>query len=242
MRVLVVGDPDDDDAGHVGAALLDTGGRLDPLNRDDLPGWADVHGADLLLLLGSGRSVADPAQRPRVEAEVALVRAALSDAVPVLGICYGSQLLAHALGGTVTAAPHVELGWMSHDSLHPTLCPPGPWLQFHGDTFTVPPGARLLGSSSAGPQGMAWEGAAAAGQPVRALGWQFHPEVTPAVLDIWLRVDSAYVQRHGDREVLLADTRRLADQAGEAARRLTEAALGWLTGRQVMAIGGSTGS
>lgn len=242
MQVLVVGDPDDNDPGHVGAALIDSGARLHPLDRDDLPGWADAPGADLLLLLGSGRSVADPAQFRRVEAEVALVQAALSDAVPVLGICYGSQLLAYALGGTVTAAAHVELGWMSHDSLDPALCPPGPWLQFHGDTFTVPAGARLLGSSSAGPQGLAWEGPAADGQPVRALGWQFHPEVTPAVLDSWLRIDSAYVQRHGDREVLLADTRRLADEAGEAARELTGVALGWLTGRQVMAMGGSTGS
>lgn len=242
MQVLVVGDPDDNDPGHVGSALRDSGARLDPLNRDDLPGWADVQGADLLLLLGSARSVADPAQAQRVEAEVALVRAALSDAVPVLGICYGSQLLAYALGGTVTVAPHVELGWMSHDCLDTTLCPPGPWLQFHGDTFTVPPGARLLGSSSAGPQGLAWEGAAAHGRPVRALGWQFHPEVTPDVLDSWLRMDSAYVQRHGEREVLLADTRRLERQAGEAARELTGAALGWLTGRQVMAMGGSTGS
>jgi GMP synthase (glutamine-hydrolysing) len=242
MQVWVVGDPDDDDPGHVGAALLDGGARLHPLDRDGHPRWTDVRGADLLLLLGSGRSVADPEQSARVEAEVALVRAALSDAVPVLGICYGSQLLAHALGGTVTAAPHVELGWKSHDSLDPVLCPPGPWLQFHGDTFTLPPGARLLGSSSAGPQGIAWEGDAANGQPVRALGWQFHPEVTPAVLDVWLRVDSAYVQRHGDREVLLADTRRLAHQAGVAARDLTGAALGWLTGRQVMAMGGSTGS
>jgi GMP synthase-like glutamine amidotransferase len=241
MHVLVVGDRGDDDPGHVGQGLLRRGARLQPLDRDDLPGWSDTAGAGLLLLLGSGRSVADPAAVGRVEAETALIRAALDAGVPVLGICYGAQVLAHALGGSVTVAPQVELGWLHHDSADEALCPPGPWLQFHGDTFTLPPGARLLGASAAGPQGMSWEGFTAAEAPVRALGWQFHPEVTPAVLQRWLRVENAFVQRHGDREALLADTERLGEQARRAAYELTDVALGWL-GAQEIATGGSTGS
>lgn len=244
MRVLVVGDRGDDDPGHVGEGLLRRGALLQSLDRDDLPVWSDVAGADLLLLLGSGRSVADPDEVARVESETALVRAALGAGVPVLGICYGSQLLARALGGTVSSAPRVELGWLRHECCDETLCPAGPWLQFHEDTFTMPPGARLLGFSPAGPQGMSWEGQSRAGAPVRALGWQFHPEVTPAVLDVWLRSESAFVQRHGDRGVLLADTRRLGDTARLAALELTGAALEWLrvVPAQAIATGGSTGS
>jgi GMP synthase-like glutamine amidotransferase len=228
MHVLVVGDRGDEDPGHVGQRLLQLGARLTPLDRDDLPAWPDAPRGDLLLLLGSGRSVANPAEAERVDNEAALIGAALADGVPVLGICYGAQILAHALGGTVTVAPQAELGWFTHDSLDETLCPPGPWLQFHGDTFTVPPGARLLGSSAAGPQGMAWEGESATGAPTRALGWQFHPEVTASVLKHWLRVESTFVQRHGDPEQVIADTRRLGDRAQEDAYRLTDAAVSWL--------------
>ena len=229
MRVLVVGDPGDDDAGHVGERLRELGMQLVPLSRDALPSWAELAAGDLVLLLGSGGSVADPVLVQRVEAETALIRAALGDGVPVLGICYGAQVLAHALGGAVGVAPQSEIGWYTHQSLDPALCPSGPWLQFHGDTFTVPPSARLLGSSASGPQGLAWEGATPAGARVRALGWQFHPEVTPTVLASWLRTEGALVQRHGaDVEVVAADTRRLGEQARQAAHQLTDTALDWL--------------
>jgi GMP synthase-like glutamine amidotransferase len=242
MRVLMVGDAHDNDPGYVGEALLSRGAALQPLDRDDLPSWpggaeavaggVDGHSpgrsAGLLLLLGSGRSVADPAQAPRVAAEVALIRGALDAGVPVLGICYGAQVLAHALGGSVAAAPTVELGWLSHQSLDTALCPPGPWLQFHEDAFTLPPRSRLLGSSAAGPQGMSWEGVTAVGAPVRALGWQFHPEVTRAILLDWLSSESAFVQRHGDPDALLADTERLGEHARRSAWALTDTALHWL--------------
>jgi GMP synthase-like glutamine amidotransferase len=242
MRVLVVGDAYDNDPGYVGEALLGRGAALQPLDRDNLPTWPDggrpeapgessaspAGWADLMLLLGSGRSVADPAQAPRVTAEAALIQGALAAGVPVLGICYGAQVLAHALGGSVAPAPAAELGWLSHQSLDSALCPPGPWLQFHEDAFTLPPGSRLLGSSAAGPQGMAWEGVTSAGAPVRALGWQFHPEVTSAILLDWLSSESAFVQRHGDPDTLLAEAERLADHARQSALALTASALHWL--------------
>lgn len=228
MRVLVVGDPGDDDPGHVGSRLEARGARLRALSRDALPPGSGTDGADLLLLLGSGRSVWDPAHAVRVEAESELIRTALAAGVPALGICYGAQILARVLGGTVTTAPQAELGWLSHDSRDERLCPSGPWLQFHGDTFTVPPGAKLLGSSASGPQGFSWHGLSAAGAPVRALGWQFHPEVTAAVLRSWLRTESVFVEHHGDRATLLADTDRLGEQARHGAYQLTDAAVDWL--------------
>jgi GMP synthase-like glutamine amidotransferase len=243
MDVLVVGDRGDDDSGHVGARLLDRGAVLHPLDRDRLPGTARLPAGDLLLLLGSGRSVTDPAQSGVVAAEGGLIRAALDGGMPVLGICYGAQILAAALGGTVSRAPQAEVGWFRHESFDPRLCPPGPWAQFHGDTFAVPPGARLLGSSTAGPQGIAWE----AGPGARALGWQFHPEVTATVLAQWLRVETALVEGNADVEAVLADTERLGEPARLATYELTDVALQWLgvvgvSPIQVSATGGSTGS
>jgi GMP synthase-like glutamine amidotransferase len=154
LRVEVVADVDDD-AGFVGERLVDRhGAELVGLDRDALPA-SPSSGTSLLLLLGSARSVLSPAEADTVESESALVRTALTAGVPVIGICYGAQLLAHALGGAVSVAPRPEIGWFAVTSADPTLCPEGPWAQFHSDAFTPPPGARVLGTSAAGCQGFA---------------------------------------------------------------------------------------
>jgi len=226
VRVLVVGDKGDDHPGFVGQRLLDRGATLAPLDRDDLPD--EIGPADLLYLLGSARSAHNPAQAQAVAAEARLVREALADGVPVLGICYGAQLLAHALGGQVTPAPQAEIGWYHVESADPVLCPPGPWLQFHSDAFTPPAGVRVLGSSPVGCQAFGYEG-----DHARALAWQFHPETTPHELAAWLRSAHDWVIEHGGDPVA---TQAQADARAEAARvaayELTDAALHWLQARR----------
>ena len=54
----------------------------------------------------------------------------------------------------------------------------GPWFEWHFDSFTLPPGAKLLADTDVGPQ------AYVVG---RSLGLQFHPEVTPEIVDGWVR-------------------------------------------------------
>jgi len=102
----------------------------------------------------------------------------------VLGICLGAQLMAHVLGAEVKPNASKEIGWfpvgLSEGAKATWLgrvCPesftPFHW---HGDTFGIPDGAVPLGSSAAcANQGYLWR--------ERALGLQFHPEVTPASLD-----------------------------------------------------------
>jgi len=228
MRVLVVGDKGDDDAGFVAQRLLDRGATLVGLDRDALPDCDVLDGADLLLLLGSARSAHQPAERDVVSSESRLARTALDEEIPVLGICYGAQLLAQTLEGDVGPAPQAEVGWFSLDSADPVLCPPGPWLQFHSDCFTPPSGARVLGTSPAGCQGFAYDHGAE-----RALGWQFHPETTPKVLAAWLDNARDWVIEHGGDPVA---TQAQADARAEAARvaayELTDAALHWLQARR----------
>ena len=231
----MVGDRGDDHPGFVGERLAELGARLVPLDRDALPKPWDCPAADLVLVLGSGRSGHDPAQRPVVTAESALLRTLIDAGVPALGICYGAQILARALGGSIVPAAYGEVCYADVESFDARLCPTGPWVQFHSDAFTVPPGARLLGRTPAGPQAFSWVAGRA-----RVLAWQFHPEAVPEELRRWLQNERDYALRHG------ADPNRFAERAQARRRRsrtdayaLTDAALTWLQVRDGAQGGGS---
>jgi GMP synthase-like glutamine amidotransferase len=130
--------------------------------------------------------------------EMGLLRRALEADVPVLGVCFGGQLLARVLGGEVFRSEREEIGWLPVGTRDPDLVPEGPWFQWHFDTFTLPPGARLLAESEVGPQ------AYAAG---RSLGVQFHPEVTPEIMDSWVATYRHELDEHGvDPDRLLEET------------------------------------
>ncbi len=224
MDVLVVGDRGDDHPGFVGERLIARGAVLHALDRDALAEPERVDPGDLLYLLGSFRSARDPVHRAVVDAETRLVRHAVASQVPVLGICYGAQLLALSLGGEVRRSPHPEVAWGQVDSNDPVLCPPGPWLLFHEDTFTPPPGARVLGSTAGGCQALAFER-----DGTRALGWQFHPETTPEELGRWLVSSRQFVLDHGgDPDALTEQALVRAEVSRAAAYDLTDAALRWL--------------
>jgi GMP synthase-like glutamine amidotransferase len=92
----------------------------------------------------------------------------------VLGICFGAQALAAALGATVSRAAATEIGWIDVDGDDGFR---GRWFTWHEDVFDLPPGATELARAASGLQ------AFAAGASV---GLQFHPEVTPAIVDDWL--------------------------------------------------------
>jgi GMP synthase (glutamine-hydrolysing) len=224
LRVDVVADAVDGDPGFVGDRLVDKhGAELRFVDRDDIEAQAPTR-ADLVLLLGSARSAHALAEAVVVESESTFARAALASGVPVLGICYGAQLLAHALGGTVTAAAQAEIGWFSIDSVDPSLCPPGPWTQFHSDAFTAPPTARILGASAAGCQGFTEETRAAP-----ALGWQFHPEVTPKRFVTWIDRLRTYCTLHGaDPDALIAAAYDQEERLRAAAYDLTDSAVDFL--------------
>lgn len=109
--------------------------------------------------------------------EIAWVREALDRDIPVLGICFGGQLMSRALGGTVSRAPKPEIGWTAIHSDEPDLVAPGPWFQFHYDRWTVPAGATEIARNSVASQAFTYG---------RSLALQFHPELTAATLEGWL--------------------------------------------------------
>jgi GMP synthase-like glutamine amidotransferase len=180
--VLVIEHEADSGAAMLGERFQAHGFELDvrvPVKRN-LPKSTEGYAA--VLSLGASPSVNDTDAAWWLEPHLALLRDADQRGVPVLGVCFGAQALAVALGGTVTRASQPEVGWYSVDSAAPDLIESGPWLQWHVDAVTPPPGATVLATSAVCVQ------AYAVG---RHLAVQFHPEVTSAEVASWVVGDVA---------------------------------------------------
>jgi GMP synthase-like glutamine amidotransferase len=169
---------------------------------------------DAIVAFGAAWAVYDVAATGSwIGDEIAFTRQAIAGGVPVLGICFGGQMLAAALGGRVVRASRPEIGWNVIESDEPGLVDPGPWFQWHFDRFELPAGTPVLARTALANQ------AFTAG---RSLGLQFHPELTPSVLECWLDVGGeAELAAQGiDTTALLAQTRSLADDAATRTREL----------------------
>ena len=109
---------------------------------------------DFLLIMGGPMSVND--QDPWIEEELQFVKAAMNTGIPVLGICFGSQLLAKALGGSVASGPTFEIGVVpvtltdkgKTDSLFSQLPSMFQVFQWHGEGIILPPKVESLVSSA----------------------------------------------------------------------------------------------
>lgn len=143
-----------------------------------------VNGYSGLCLMGGPMSVNDAL--PWIAPEMDLIRQAVATARPVIGHCLGGQLLAKAMGGTVAANPFKEIGW--GDVRITDADAAADWVgrsdrplevfHWHGETFTLPPGAiRLLESAYCANQAYLLDG--------RHIGMQCHVEMTPAMIRTW---------------------------------------------------------
>lgn len=188
---------------------------FDVLRVDHAQPWPQAGEQLFVASLGSKYSPADTDVRDVAE-ELEFVAAAVAAEIPVLGLCYGAQILSVVLGGEVQAAPEPELGWHDVQTDAPELVGPGPWLQWHYHRFTLPPGARALARSpralqafSAGPH----------------LAVQFHPESTIDIVQGWARLDGERLSALGieDGEALAGDGAHLAAAAATAAFDLFDA-------------------
>jgi len=120
--------------------------------------------------------------------------------------------MARALGGKSFKAERSEIGWVSVRTEDPDLVPDGPWFNWHFDTFTLPPGAKLIADTAVGPQAYVIG---------RNLGLQFHPEVTPQIMDNWVRAYRHELDAEGvDPDALLEETKQRAPQARKTTERL----------------------
>jgi GMP synthase-like glutamine amidotransferase len=189
-----------------------------PWSRVDDPAvdvtFPDPSGYDVIVPLGARWAVYDDVLRDSwVGAEMRLVRDAHDAGVPVLGVCFGGQLLAAAHGGTVSRSPTPELGWYDIDTDDAALVPAGPWFQWHFDCWTLPPDATEVSRNPQASQAFVLQ---------NSLALQFHPELDHALLVRWLADDlDGDIATMGIDEVeLLMRTDELQDDAARRVRRL----------------------
>lgn len=171
---------------------------------------------DAVVFFGAIWSVYDPATIPWIADEIRYARALITRGVPTLGICFGGQMLAAAIGGQVERAPIPEIGWLSvasDTSAEPGLIDAGPWLSWHFDRFKVPAHVPVVARSALASQAFV---------SGRTLGLQFHPEVTDAVIEGWLRSggDDQLAEFGIDPQALIEQSRTLADGAAARAHGL----------------------
>lgn len=127
-----------------------------------------------IILLGGAASVVAPASDCWLQTEIDWVKEAITQNIPVMGICLGAQILAKALGAAVQPLQSPEIGWceLHLHSPHYLAAPNNAMtvLQWHDDGFALPMGCLPFGSSPVCAQQGFLD------QSRRLLGVQFHPE------------------------------------------------------------------
>ena len=145
-----------------------------------------------LVFMGGPMSAND--DLPWIAPVLALIRSAARDDVPTLGHCLGGQLISKAFGGVVTRNRVPEIGWgdvqvedngvarqwfgddAGFESFH-----------WHGETFTIPPGAtRVLSNPHCANQGFALG---------KHLGLQCHVEMTEEMVQVWCRDGAGEIEQ-----------------------------------------------
>lgn len=158
--------------------------------------------------LGGPMNVDEEKAHPWLATEKQWIRDAVEAHVPIMGICLGGQLLASALGATVSANPEPEIGWLEveltpegqQDRLFGEAPSPLPVFQWHGDTFAIPEsGVRLAQSPVCSNQ------AFRVGD--NAYGIQFHVEVNETDVAEWARTYWPEIRSEKSRTI----ARRLID-------------------------------
>jgi GMP synthase-like glutamine amidotransferase len=213
LRALVVQHEEPTPPGLVTDWLADHDAEVDRFRIDIDDRDVDPARYDLIVSLGSEFAAFDDS-KPFVPREARLMHRAVDADVPVLGLCFGGQMLARVLGAEVFRGTESEIGWLPVRTSDPELVPEGPWFQWHFDTFTVPSGATVVAETDVAPQ------AFVAG---RSLGLQFHPEVTQEIMDDWVRVYRHELDADGvDPDALLEETTRRMPQSNRMARQLMD--------------------
>jgi GMP synthase (glutamine-hydrolysing) len=164
------------------------GYHVEKVNTPNAPVPTSSLGYDAIVILGGPMSVYD--NLPYLQKEQELIRNAMKNDTPVLGICLGSQLIAQAAGGRVYKGRKKEIGWYnvyltpasSNDIFRGFTDKTIRIFQWHGDTYDLPANAKILAYSDLYPQAF---------RIGSAVGIQFHFEVDEPLIQTWMKEYSA---------------------------------------------------
>jgi GMP synthase (glutamine-hydrolysing) len=168
-----------------------------------------------LVILGGPMGVYELESYPHLLTGSRIIREAINRDMKILGICLGSQMIAHCLGAKVYPGTEKEIGWrhieLTGDGLkdplmrklatHPQV---GDfWRKFkvfhwHGDTFDLPPEAVLLASSRLYKHQAFRFGS-------RVYAFQFHIEVTRDMIREWF-------QEMPDKDKIIEETEQIYEE------------------------------
>jgi GMP synthase (glutamine-hydrolysing) len=163
--------------------FVSDGYDIQKVNAQNDPVPTSPLGYDAVIILGGPMAVYNNLVYLRKEQE--LIRNAIKNETPLLGICLGSQLIAQAAGGRVYKGKKKEIGWYnvyltpasSNDIFRGLTSKTIRIFQWHGDTYDLPANAKILAYSDLYPQAF---------RIGSAVGIQFHFEVDKHLIQTWM--------------------------------------------------------
>ena len=166
-----------EDLGSIEAWLQVTGYEITNTQLYDFGGFPRVEDIDLLVVMGGPMSVNDEQDYPWLAEEKKFIKNTINTGKPTLGICLGAQLIANSMGGEVFPNSVKEIGWFPIQAVKsesdaifqfPEEIEVFHW---HGETFSLPPGAVQIAESKACKNQAFQIGA-------KVIGLQFHLETS----------------------------------------------------------------
>ncbi len=216
-RLLVVKHVEQEGPGYIGDLFAADGWDVqiaDLFRGATLPhDLADIGG---IVILGGPMSVYEEEAYPFLKDEELLITKALIEEVPVLGICLGAQLIVKTCGARITRSPKKEIGWFTvmktPEGMKDNLFRGNPQhmtvFQWHEDTFDVPDDGVLLA-----------RGRVCRNQAFKvghnAYGLQFHIEVTPEMVEAWMRDENGI-----DVKKIIRDGKKIMEDFADQGKRV----------------------
>lgn len=227
-RAIVIEHDPSISLGNLGPVMVQAGYEIEVVDARTADLTAiDASAADLVVVLGNDNGVYEKDHLEYIAREEKWIAERLAAQKPTLGVCFGAQIMASALGGEVFKGDSTQIGYRSVEPTAAGKASPVavfegvPVMQWHGDTFTLPQYVtRLAGSSDYENEAFAIDN--------WALAVQFHPEVTEDMYATWLADGRESVAAQGLSEAeLMNDHLALNERMQDASVKMLTA---WLAG------------
>jgi len=184
----------------------------------------NLEGCGGLIIMGGPMNVYEETEYPFLKDEDRLIKEAFAKKLPMIGVCLGAQLMAKAAGAKVTKGQKKEIGWYPLHLTEEAKIDPSfkispkeiEVFQWHGDTFEIPKGAVRLASSE-----LFHNQAFRIGE--NAYAFQFHIEVTEAIIKEWIEINGTElegVRDYIDSKKVLAESKQKASELKKLADKI----------------------